>query len=235
MKNRLTRRKIDLSTTIALVTLFILLFSLPLFLSLTSIQNQLSRFGIIPQAQTPTVNLLLSNVSTSPGSSFDLPILLANSSSSPLRGVDLKLRFNPQYLTLLSLNPIATSSTSFKTYLPTVKGSNGSFDEEKVIVSANTTGVIDFGLITFDYATKATTAPFTQSTQVAVLRFQAKPTLSNATTTVSFIYAIGASDETNIIPASNPPYDLLVDPAQLVNSQITISVLTPTPTSTPIQ
>jgi hypothetical protein len=155
----------------------------------------------------------------------------------------------------LTLQSIAKgTSTVYQTFAPV--DTNGAFDTARVVTSANANtndvncnnGVVEFGMVAFDWATGALPSPSTNSSMspVATLTFMVKATATGGTSALSFVNnGITATTDSNIVtipttPAGANPEDILA-PAPYANSTVNVTIQattnpspTPTPTATPV-
>ncbi len=148
--------------------------------------------------------------------SIDLPIVL-NTDAAVIGAVDVSLTFDPAMMLLADITPGATG-TSLKTFVPV--NSTYAFDVATVVSLANSTGKIAFGAATFDPATQSPTAGYAGTTELALLHFTAR---QGGRTAVTF--NIGASTASTIVQESNPPQNLLTQPAQATNAIVDIVAL----------
>lgn len=217
--------KLNLSTSIGLITIFGLLLSIPLILIFDNREQVLTKINevrAVGQASSLTISVFNNQTLDTP---FDALVLL-NTDSASIKGVDLIIDYDPSYLDLLDVDPVAIGTTTLKTFTPLT--SSGTFDREKVISAAKETKKIRFSAVTYDYLTKQNTQPFNGVTQLAVLKF--KP-VKTGSTLVSFEFSQNDTKETNIVSSTNPPYDYLSQSNQLLNGQILIV----SPTLAPLQ
>ncbi len=223
------KKRFDLSTSFAIITVVTMLVSIPLLLSFVQRGKDLSRPDLVRAAVGQHSSLTLSITANQQlNTPFDAIILL-NTDSALIRGVDIVIDYDPSILEFQNVTPISHTTTTLKTFLP-IK-SDGTFDATKIIADAKDTKQIKFSSVTFDSQTKTTTSPFNGLAQLAILKF--KP-VKLGTTIVSFNSTFPSTTDTNIVAASNPPYDLLIQHGQLISASVTILSPTATPTSTPI-
>ncbi len=217
--------KLDLSTSISIITIFVMLLSLPLISSLVKTDQDMTKLNTVTATgQSSSLNISVSN-NQALNTPFDALILL-NTDSAPVKGVDVVIDYDPSYLELLDIDPVAKETTSLKTFTPIA--TSGIFNREAVVSAGKETKKIRFSAVTYDYLGKKNTDPFNGVTQLAVLKF--KP-IKTGSTLVSFEFYPNNTKETNLVPASNPPYDYLSQSDQLLSGQIAIL----SPTTVPLQ
>ncbi len=200
--------KLDLSTSIALIAVFFLLFSLPFSLNFFRKEEEVSKFDIV-RAEGAKASLTLS---ASPAQTIDVPfdmLILLNTDGRAIKKVDVVVDYDPSYLNLVDVIPIANFTTTLKTFMPT-KGDD-SFDKEKVISETKKLNKITFSVSTLEQ--------FNGTTQLAILRF--KP-IKVGNTNVSFAFTPGALGDTNILTHGADSFDLLHDTSQLTNANISV-------------
>ena len=169
-------------------------------------------------APTPTATLSLMTPISTPvaGQDFTVPIFL-DTGGKNIRGVDLVITFEPNFLTLKDVAADAQTTTTLKTFAPIDTSNN--FDKARVICEANGVtatnctptkpgGTIEFGAVTFDYSLNSgqggVTAPFStpQGSPVllATLSFNAKQA---GTTRILIAYTPGTTTDSNVV--DDPP------------------------------
>ncbi len=168
---------------------------------------------------TGTLSFNPTSVSLQPGATMTTPIsVILNTGNQSAVGADILVQFDQTKLELTNITK--ETHANFKTYAPV--DANGNFDTAKVVSTANSTGVVEFGIVTFDWAASNVTNAFTGIfSPVSRLTFRAKPGVSG-TTTISFKYtAQGNTTDSNIVhnPAAGDPEDILQQPT----SQVTVS------------
>ena len=221
------KRKIDLSTSLSIVSILALFISLPLSLLYQSKGQALFKSNLV-KAVEPNASLTISAAATQEiNVPFDVLILL-NTDSAKVKGVDAAIEYDPAMLQLMNVTPVAHKTTTFKTFTPMTK--SGVFDAETVLVQARETKQIKFSALTYGHDKQQILESFNGVTQLAILKF--KP-LKVGSTMLSFTYTPSSTTDTNIITSSDPPTDLLTQPSQLLNAQVLIEGPTVSPTSVP--
>ncbi len=169
-------------------------------------------------------------------------------------GADILVSFDKNKLTLLPANDPGTpgivqntlAANPYKTYAPV--DAAGAFDRQRVINCANSggancpsgAGVIEFGIVSFDWSGNALTTPTTALSPVVTLNFQVKAGAATGPTTLGFVNnGVTATTDSNIVvnPSSGgDPEDILQAPGY-ANSTVDITIVgispTPTPSATP--
>ena len=125
--------------------------------------------GYVP----PGLALLLSSpqgdsFSVSKGESFETGLKI--DPPQPISGVDIILDFDFNLLELVDIVP--NPDSNLKTFVPLT--SEGYFDKQKVIETANKEGVINFGATCFSLADAALTEPQSSPFDLATLVFKAR-------------------------------------------------------------
>lgn len=179
---------------------------------------------------TNGVNLTLpATLAAAPGQDIFLPVTLTSSVES-IRGTDLVIDFDNTYLRLVDIVPDALTTSPLKTAIPL--DASGNFDSARVVTTANSTGKVEFGLVTYDSSSQQVTQASTISDlKLATLHFvglQVGSTTINLEvdpTTVSTI-------DTNVVSSAATPADLLISASQITNTSLVLAYPTPTPTPT---
>lgn len=155
------------------VSLFILNQSLHFF-SIAAVPNGLLS---LPKQATATV-----------GQEFPAGITM-DTGGKDAWGVDVVLRFDPKFLRLTAVHPLADKTTTLETFAPV--DSEGIFDQAGIITQANTTGVLKFGALAAKIDNWQThqgkiLKSFNGTAFLANLRFVP---LQNGTSTVAFSFS----------------------------------------------
>jgi len=158
-------------------------------------------------------------------------VFLLNPNGIPIDGVDVILRFNQDILQLRSFT--TNTETNFKAFLPLVD-EGGSFDADRVISQANSLGRLEFGAITFDFATDDFTSPVGDNdVLIAELEFEG---ISEGSSLVDFDFDPDREDtryetvDCNVATHSDGDvFDILGSTDSVT---ITVSVVGPSPTPT---
>ena len=206
-------------------TLALLLLTSGLVTGVALVQRTTSPASIVAAGANSSLTLPPS-LSASVNQQFSVPISL-NTDNSPIIGTDVHLSFDHSLLRLLAVTPVAV--TGLPTFLPITAGNV--FDADRVISTANQTGVIEFSAITFNPSSQTVSPPFQNSSSeiLANLIFQA---LQPGTTAVSFVFQPALTTDSNLVSTTDPPTDLL---SSVTNLSLTISSpITPTGIPTPI-
>lgn len=195
--------KLDLSTSLAILTVFLLLFSIPLSLGFFQQKAEFTKTDIV-RATGENASLTLSSQEVQTINTPFETLLLLNTDSRPVSRVNVVIDYDPNSLELLELIPVANITTSFKTFTP----------------SKIEKGRVSFSALTFDSLSQLDTAPFNGATQLAILRF--KP-IKLGSTVISFFFSPDSANDTSIFASTESPFDLLRQSSQLVNSSISIA------------
>jgi|GEM_PF-3078699 len=183
-----------------------------------------------------TLTLSPKTVSVVPGATFSTPISVSlNTNGESAVAVDVSIAFDTSKLTLIDLTK--ETNAIFKTYLPLNTYRN--FDKDRVITKANTSGLIEFGLISFDVSGNggngaATGAVLGIMDPVSKLTFKAKSGIVDKTN-ISFKFnSPGSTADANVIvnAPGTDPRDVLAKPTAVV--LVDIAYPTPTDSPTPI-
>lgn len=215
-----------------------------LSLSINGIVSQRTELRSRAAADNGQLTFSVPVTTVPPGQTFDASVNLVNGGQTVV-GADIIVQFDSTKLTLQSITP--GTSQIFKTFVPVTTA--GVFDSAKVVANANGTnaGKVEFGIVTFDWAANALTAPTANNTTmspVATLRFLVKSTATGTTQLTIKNDGTSATTDSNIvvIPAGGQPEDILQAPGYANDSKtITISttaspIATPnaTPNATPV-
>lgn len=178
---------------------------------------------------TATLSFTPTTVSVNPGATFTTPIAVnLNSGTQSMVGADILVKFDQTKLTLTTITK--PTHATFKTYAPV--DTSGNFDMNKVITTANSTGLVEFGIVSFDWAASNVTPAFTGAiSPVTQLTFQAKSTASGSTA-ITFKYdGQGNTTDSNVVynPATGDPEDILAAPTSQVT--VTFAGTSPQPSS----
>lgn len=120
----------------------------------------------------------------------------------PIKGTDVRIKFDRSRLELVQVTPLAQGATSLKTFLP-LQGA--AFDGQRVVNEANATGFIEFSAITADLQTQQATAPFKGQAVLAQFTFRS---IQPGDTTLKIVHDHPSQDST-VIEAMNPPANIL--------------------------
>jgi len=157
--------------------------------------------------------------------------LIVDTSNQAVTGVDTVLNFDTNYLSISDITAYPTTS-NFATYLPL--NNAGSFDSSGIISRANTSGIIDFGAVTYDIANGSLENAFTGvKNPFAQVTFSVKSNSPYGTTRILYDYhGDGITNDSNIV--FREVEDILQSPTSTITVNIT-QTLTPTlaPTLTP--
>jgi len=168
----------------------------------------------------PSLTFSKTSLTVYPGQKLTTSIKISTDNQE-IRAVDIVLQFPQDKLSLVSIEPTAQNTTSFKTFLP-IK-SDGSFDMAKVVSEANNTGRIGFGAATFNWQTSSVTTSFKGTlSSLARLTFKAKVP---GQAKIVFLHSSGSTIDSNLVNLS--AQDILAS----VNS-LTVNIVSP-PTATP--
>lgn len=176
-----------------------------------------------------------STISVAPGQTFPSSIgINLSTGNQTIVGADVIVNFDQTKLTLTGITK-ETHST-FQTYAPV--DTNGNFDTARVISTANSTGRVEFGIVSFDWLANGgqgalTTAFNGTFSPVSRLTFQARPGVTG-TTTITYVYSgQGGTTDSNIVhnPATGDPEDILLAPTSTV--VVTFAGPSPTPAASP--
>ncbi len=217
---------------VKLIPLFILIFlTVATFVTLTLTKRTKE---LRSKAANYTATLSFSPTTLNMTAPQPVAIIL-NPNGQAVVGADIVVNFDQTKLTLMSIAiPTLTSSSVFKTYAPVRTDNTGAFDDVKVISTANTSGKIEFGIISFDWTSETLTTPNTDVVSpVAQLTFQAKAG-ATGTTTLTYAYtAQGNTTDSNVVfnPTNGDPEDILAAPTSTV--LVTFAGPTPTPGASP--
>jgi len=195
--------------------------------------------GFVKKAagETATLSFTPTSVQLARGRSTAIN-LVVNPSSKPIVGVDVIVKFDTNYLTLSSITPRPDLS-NLKTFAPI--DTQGNFNSAQVISRANSTGIIEFGAVAYQWNPEPGVVLAGQISSInplATLNFVAKSSAALGPTTVAYSYqALGATTDSNIVKqwlaSSEPrPADYLASPTTKTTITIT-SPTSPTPTRIP--
>jgi hypothetical protein len=184
-----------------------------------------------------TLSLSPKTVNVEPGKTIDTPISVSlNTNGESAVAADISIAFDPSKLTLIDLTKEVNSV--FKTYLPLDASNN--FDKNRIISKANSNGLIEFGLISFDVSANngngaATGTVLGIMDPVSRLTFQAKSGVTGATNILFKFSGLGSFSDSNVIinATGTDPQDVLAEPTSVVLVNIAYPTPTPTPTATP--
>ena len=181
---------------------------------------------------TAVYSFSTSTIKVVPGSNFSVSIILATGGQG-IVGSDVLVRLDNTRHRLVTMNKSTNTSFNniFKTYAP-IK-TDCSFDTAKVVNTANTSGLIEFGVVAFDPVdTNCTSTPssngsltgtFNGTANVASLTFEAKPAVGDSV--IRYVPSNGYSDtgytsttDSNVVIAqtSANPEDILQTPSSVV-------------------
>ncbi len=222
--------KSRLAPIIVVVALAILTL---LSVSLTKKQQELRSKAL---SDTAVLSFAPTTISVAPNNSFNVSVIL-NTGNQAVVGNDIIVQFDRTKLTLQNIALPSPLNNTFRTYAPITTG--GAFDISTVVTNANITGQVEFGAISFDYATQTLTPPFNGVVSpLATLTFFARAGASGSDT-LRFRYDSATSTtDSNVIadPATSGgvPEDILVAPTSTVAVTFTGASPTPVPSATPV-
>ncbi|KKS39684.1 MAG: hypothetical protein UV61_C0002G0081 [Candidatus Gottesmanbacteria bacterium GW2011_GWB1_43_11] len=193
---------------------------------------------------TPTI------IPTSPESTFDVSVNLDSGGQAPV-GADILVNFDKNQLTLRNVTrPTLQTNSVFKTYAPVVNDGSGTFDTSRVMSCANTglnggsgtdcpsgSGVVEFGIIAFDWANDVLPTPDPANTilsPVITFTFQVAPTASGQTLLTFKYDGTGVTTDSNVViepTGTGNPEDILAAPTSVAT--ITLGGAVPTPSPSP--
>lgn len=176
----------------------------------------------------------LSPTSVNPGGTFTVSVNM-NGGNQVVVGADVLVEFDEAKLTLTGITKNNQNTNPYKTYAPV--NTNGDFDSQRVIQCANSggtncpsgAGVIEFGIVSFDWAGNALTTPNANNSNlspVTTLTFQVKNNAAGGQTTLSFKNnGISSTTDSNIVvnPANGNPEDILQAPGYN-NSTVALTI-----------
>lgn len=159
-----------------------------------------------------------------------------NGSGQTVVGADILVTFDRTKLQLASNGIVPpTNRGVYSTYAPV--DTNGNFNVSQVVSTANSTGVVEFGIVSFNWAGNTLTSPNPSSSvvlNVATLTFN-KVAGQTGSTPISFRNdGITATTDSNIVvnPVGGDPEDIL-QPLPYANSSVNVVLTSTTPSSTP--
>ncbi len=233
LKNSQTRR------IGAVLALILFMVALPISVKLIRERITSPRAADANAALTfsPTATFTDSTMGATVGNAINVPIYV-KTDTAVVRGIDLVINYDRQFLKLESVTPV--TSASFATFAPVVS-TTGAFDGARVVSSATANGVIDFGAVTFNWATDTVTPAFNGTAQLAILSFTPLATTGSNPTVIAFSAAPNVTTDTNIV-AENPVRDVVSSPStQAFKMSVTVTgaagptvtptVIAPSPTS----
>jgi hypothetical protein len=114
--------------------------------------------------------------STTVGQRISVPIWI-NTDNADIGGVDVLVRFDNTKLSLETVtpDPANNANLTLDTFAPVVSTNVSQFDTARVISAANSSGLVEFGAVTFQANPDPgqVTAPFRGTAQLAMLEFKA--------------------------------------------------------------
>lgn len=196
------------------------------------------RKQLIPQkaagqnASLTLPNSLEINPQTQP--EFTAPLFI-NTDSADIGGVDIVIDFSRDRLSLVDINPQASSSTTLKTFAP-VK-TDGLFDKVSVIQKANETGRLEFRAVTFDWQKETLLSPFNGvlgiSNPFATLTFSVNQNITlPSQTTLTLLHRQGSTTDCNLVSSQNAADILAQANSSKINLNSATSTKIPASTST---
>jgi len=161
---------------------------------------------------------LTSTINTQTGKEFSVPLTL-NPNGSLVTGVDIKLNYPTNLLTLTRIDPVPGQPTQL-IFLPDLQ----------TTLSNSQSGDISFSILAFNSQNLSPSTPLSGNTSLplAVLSFKA---ISDGTAQVNFSFTPSSTTDSNVSISSNPPQDTL---AAVTNLTANIAAIAPSPTNTPI-
>lgn len=166
---------------------------------------------------TATLAFSPTQINTSPGDTFQILILL-NTGNQLIVGTDVVVKFDETNLTLRDItqppHPI------LKTFVPIV-ASGTAFDKTEVINTANSTGDLRFGVVTYDLETGNADVTFSGAMNpLATLTFKVKANSSTETIkpiTFHYVNTLSVNDS-NVVARFSPgsAKDVLIKPSSSV-------------------
>lgn len=217
-----------------------------LTLTLTKRSQELRSLALAHNGQLTLSLLSASNIP--PGGTFDVAVNLV--SSQAVVGADILLEFDKTKLMLDPNQPDITlsqgTSSVFQTFAPV--NASGTFDKARVITNANSTGIVEFGIVAFNWGTNTLPSPNPTNSSmspVATLRFTVKNTAPAGETRLNFkneqIGGTNSTTDSNIVAipsGGDDPEDILQtdDPTPYPNATATVVIsgfASPAPTQSP--
>ena len=156
-----------------------------------------------------TLSLSPATVNVTVNNNFNVKVVL-NTGGSDVVAVDCILNFDVSKLEVVNVS--ANTTTNFKTFVP-VK-SDGSFDVDRVKQTANSTGKIELGCVTFDWGSESITNPVNGSNvELVTITYKAKAT---GECDITFVYeGSGKTTDSNVVSISGDNVlDILDNPTQ---------------------
>lgn len=217
-----------------------------LTLTLTKRSQELRSRALADNGQL-TLSLLNAG-SIPPGGTFDIAVNMV--SSQPVVGADILLEFDNAKLMLDPNQPDITlrqgTSSVFQTFAPVDE--SGVFDKARVIASANSTGIVEFGIVAFNWGTNTLPSPNPTNSSmspVITLSFKVKNTAPAGETHLRYkneqIGGTNSTTDSNIVAiptGGGDPEDILQtdDPTPYPNAVATVIIsgfASPAPTQSP--
>lgn len=177
---------------VALLILVLLIGGLVVSLNLINIQQIFKSRASLANASLS----LPASKTVSPNQEFEVPVMLSTGGEE-IVAADIVINFDKSSLQLLDIIEKPSSNNKLTTLTPR----NGSFNKNKVITTANSTGTIDFGAICFTVAgcPEGQKQDLGETNPLIGLKFKA---LKAATTQVSILYSPTLTTNSNLVNRS---------------------------------
>lgn len=185
-----------------------------------------------------TLSFSPNTISVAPGQTFPSSIgVNLSTGNQTIVGADVIVSFDQTKLSLTGITK--ETHATFQTYAPV--DTNGNFDTARVISTANSTGRVEFGIVSFDWLANGgqgalTTAFNGTFAPLSRLTFQARPGVTG-NTTITYVYSgQGGTTDSNIVhnPTTGDPEDILLAPTStVVVTFATTASPSPTPLASP--
>jgi hypothetical protein len=140
---------------------------------------------------------------------FTMTVML-DTSGENVDATDVLLTFNNGTMTLTGINPMTSgcgASPCFQTFMPVENTTNMVFDENRVITSANNTGLIEFGALAMDNAMNINQVSGS-NVAIAELIFTA-----TATGDFDYTFTAGSTVDSNVVTRANDEVADILDAA----------------------
>lgn len=192
---------------------------------------------------TATMTLIPSTVTVNAGQDFTIDVNV-NSQTVPVSGVDVIVDYSAGGIGKISLKSIVpqnniinqTNATNLMTYVPIL--TDGTFDFNTVKTKADTTGIVEFGAVAFQYRPSdpptpipsPTTIPSNPINAVSIAKLTFTANTAGTFNIITKVDAANPTTDTNIVDTNAAD---IWNQASSTTSVTINAATTPTPTVTP--
>jgi len=131
--------------------------------------------------------------------------VVLNTGKAAVRGSDVVISYDPTFLRLQTVTPLASTYTAFKTYVP--MDQNRQFNMTKVVNTANLSGRVEFGVLAADMQNEILTKPVNGNLALAELTFIVQ---KDGMSYVRFLESKSNSEST-VVENIKPPINILTE------------------------